>query len=43
MKTSYVPKPGNAAPIYERGGFMGTGEVDEGEHVLELEFARPPP
>lgn len=42
MKTSYVPEPGNASPLYERAGFKATGEVDEGEHVLELEFARPP-
>jgi len=42
MKTSYVPQPGNASPLYERAGFRATGEVDEGEHVLELELARPP-
>jgi diamine N-acetyltransferase len=42
MKTSYVSEPGNASPLYERAGFKATGEVDEGEHVLELEFARPP-
>jgi diamine N-acetyltransferase len=41
MKTSYVPKPGNASPLYERAGFRATGEVDEGEHVLELELTRP--
>jgi len=40
MKTSYVPKPGNASPLYERAGFRATGEVDEGEHVLELQLAR---
>jgi len=40
MKTSYVPRPGNAAPFYERAGFRATGEVDEGEQVLELTFAR---
>ena len=42
MKTSYVPQPGNASPLYERAGFRATGEVDDGEHVLALEFARPP-
>lgn len=36
MKTSYVPKPGNASPLYERAGFRPTGEVDDGEVVLEL-------
>ncbi len=42
MKTSYVPMPGNAAPLYLRAGFKATGEVDDGEHVLELELAHPP-
>ena len=36
MKTSYVPKPGNALPLYERAGFRATGEMDEDEVVLEL-------
>ena len=34
--TSYVPSPGNASPLYERVGFRPTGEVDDGEIVLEL-------
>jgi diamine N-acetyltransferase len=36
MRTSYVPRPGNASPLYERAGFRPTGEVDDGEIVLEL-------
>ena len=41
MKTSFVPEPGNASPLYERAGFRATGEVDDGEHVLELGLAPP--
>jgi diamine N-acetyltransferase len=36
FRTSYVPAPGNASPLYERAGFAPTGEVDDGELVLEL-------
>jgi diamine N-acetyltransferase len=36
FKTSYVPTPGNASPLYERAGFRTTGEVDDGETVMEL-------
>ena len=36
LRTSYVPAPGNAAPLYERAGFRPTGEVDDDEIVLEL-------
>ena len=36
LVTSYVPSPGNASPLYERVGFRPTGEVDDGEIVLEL-------
>ena len=36
FRTSYVPSPGNASPLYERAGFRPTGAVDEGEIVLEL-------
>lgn len=36
FKTSFVPSPGNASPLYERAGFRATGEVDDGEIVLEL-------
>ena len=42
MKTSYVPQPGNASPLYERAGFRATGELDDGEHVLELTFGDTP-
>lgn len=43
FKTSFVPEPGNAAPLYERAGFRATGEVDEGETVLELRLPRDVP
>lgn len=43
FKTSFVPEPGNAAPLYERAGFRATGEVDEGETVLELPLPRGTP
>jgi diamine N-acetyltransferase len=36
FRTSYVPKEGNAGPLYERVGFRATGEVDDGEVVVEL-------
>jgi diamine N-acetyltransferase len=36
LRTSYVPSPGNASPLYERAGFRPTGAVDDGEVVLEL-------
>lgn len=39
FRTSYVPKPGNAAPFYEDAGFVPTGEIDDGEIVLELGLA----
>jgi diamine N-acetyltransferase len=39
LKTSFVPKPGNAATLYERAGFRTTGEVDDGEIVMELPLA----
>lgn len=39
FKTSFVPRPGNAAPLYEQAGFRATGEVDEGETVMELPIA----
>ena len=36
FKTSFVPSPGNASALYERAGFRATGEVDDGETVMEL-------
>ncbi len=39
FKTSYVPEPGNAAPLYERAGFRPTGELDDGEIVMERPLA----
>lgn len=36
LRTSFVLAPGNASPLYERAGFRPTGEVDDGETVLEL-------
>ena len=41
FKTSFVPKAGNASPLYERAGFRATGEVDDGETVLELALRIP--
>ena len=41
FKTSFVPKAGNASPLYERAGFRATGEVDDGETVLELALRVP--
>jgi len=39
FKTSFVDKPGNASPVYTRAGFRVTGEIDDGEIVLELPLA----
>lgn len=39
--TSYVPAPGNASPLYRRHGFVDTGEVDDGEHVMRRPMAAP--
>jgi diamine N-acetyltransferase len=36
MRTSFVPRDGNAGPVYARAGFRPTGEVSDGEVVLEL-------
>jgi diamine N-acetyltransferase len=41
LRTSFVPLPGNASGLYERAGFKQTGEVDDGEHVMELDLAMP--
>lgn len=39
LRTSFVPGSGNASPLYERAGLRPTGEVDDGETVLELLLA----
>jgi len=39
FKTSFVDKPGNASPVYTRAGFLVTGEIDDGEIVMELPLA----
>ena len=39
FKTSFVDKPGNASPLYTQAGFRVTGEIDDGEIVLELPLA----
>ena len=39
LRTSYVPNEGNPAPFYDGLGFVPTGELDEGEVVLELDLA----
>jgi diamine N-acetyltransferase len=36
LRTSYVPGPDSPAGFYLRFGFNATGEIDDGEHVLEL-------
>ena len=39
FRTSFVPSAGNASPLYERAGFRETGEIDDGETVMELPIA----
>lgn len=36
---SYVPEPGNASALYSRAGFVPTGEMEDGEAVMELLLA----
>jgi diamine N-acetyltransferase len=36
LATSYVPGPGSPEAFYIRAGFQHTGEIDDGEIVLEL-------
>ena len=36
LLTSTVPGEGGPRPFYESGGFVATGEVDDGEEVLRL-------
>ena len=40
FRTSFVPAPGNASALYARVGFRLTGEVDDGEQVMELALAQ---
>ncbi|MBC8376743.1 MAG: GNAT family N-acetyltransferase [FCB group bacterium] len=35
---SYVPKEGNPKGFYEKLGFFDTGEMEEGEVIMKLEF-----
>jgi diamine N-acetyltransferase len=35
---SYAPTKGNAAPFYERCGFVETGEWADGERVMKLQL-----
>lgn len=39
LTTSVVPGEGSPGPFYEKLGFAYTGEVDDGELVMRLEFA----
>jgi len=38
LLTSVVPGDGSPGPFYERLGFVFTGEVSHGEHVMRLEL-----
>jgi diamine N-acetyltransferase len=38
LKTSYVPGDGDPSPFYYKLGFEETGEILEGERVLELKL-----
>ena len=40
LRTSCVPGPLSPIGFYERCGFRRTGEVDDGEEVLELDLSR---
>ncbi|NQT62588.1 MAG: GNAT family N-acetyltransferase [Candidatus Marinimicrobia bacterium] len=35
---SYAPKEGNPKGFYEKLGFLDTGEIEEGEVIMKLEF-----
>ena len=35
---SYVPKEGNPKGFHEKLGFLDTGEIEEGEVIMKLEF-----
>ena len=36
--TSHVPGPGNPGPFYESMGFRYTGQEDDGELIMKLDF-----
>lgn len=38
LLTSIVPGEGNPGPFYQKLGFVFTGEIDHGEHVMRLEL-----
>jgi diamine N-acetyltransferase len=42
LRTSYVDAQGNASPLYLRAGFRATGEIDDGEVVMELRLRESP-
>lgn len=42
LLTSVVPGPHTPRPFYEACGFVATGEVEDGEEILALEFAPNP-
>lgn len=48
LKVSYAPGDGNPGPFYQSLGFIETGEIEHGEHVMSLPLtyddgARPAP
>ncbi|MBP6017074.1 MAG: GNAT family N-acetyltransferase [Candidatus Promineofilum sp.] len=40
LLVSYVPEEGNPGPFYTSMGFVETGQVQDDEHVMKLEFKR---
>ena len=38
LSLSYVPADGSPRPFYQKLGFAETGEVEEGERVMKLDF-----
>lgn len=42
LRTSYVEAPGNASPLYAQVGFAPTGEIDDGEVVMEIRLRDTP-
>jgi diamine N-acetyltransferase len=43
MLLSFVDAEGSPEPFYRRFGFVRTGEIVEGEHVMRLDLAAVPP
>jgi N-acetyltransferase len=43
INLSHMPWEGNPAPFYEKFGFKHTGEVDDGELVMEMSLSPLPP